>query len=137
MDEVREFILTMPFAIAQKLEIEHAADGVGIASMPLSDVVAFNDTAFQGMAIGIVADVAAGAATLAMTTADQFPLTGSVDTTITASTEGSRLTARAELRERDDTALVFDAIATVEAADGSHRPCGSAVVTMRIARPRR
>ncbi len=124
----------MPFATTMHLEIESATDGVGVVSMPLSDSVSYDGAAFAAMAVGVVADVAAGAATLSMLPPDQMTLTGRIDTTITASTVGTRLTARAELRERDDTTLIFDAVATVQGPDGKTTNCGTAVITMRVPR---
>lgn len=135
LNEIRQTILVMPFAITMQLEIEQAGDGIGVVSMPLSDAVSFNETAFAGMAIGIVADVAAGAATLAIMPPGEMALTGAVDTKVTASTIGSRLSARAELRERTHGSLVYDATVTVHGRDGGQRTCGTAVVTMFIPTP--
>lgn len=136
LDQVRETILSMPFAQSMKLDIESAGDGVGTVSMPLSAAVTHDGRAFAAFAIGTVADVAAGAATLLTLPPDEMALTAGIDANITASTVGSRLIARAELRERDDTTLMFDAVVTVTGTDGQQRECGAAVITMRVARPR-
>ncbi len=136
LDEIRETILSMPFARVMQLDIEFAEGGVGIVSMPLTEAVTFDGSAFAGMAIGIVGDVAAGVATLAMTPPDEMALTGTVESSITGSTKGTRLSARAELRERSDTALIYDATVEVRGSGGELRQCGTAVVTMRVARPK-
>lgn len=137
LDEIRDTILVMPFAQAMQIELEFAEDGVGVASMPLNETVAYNGSAFAGLAIGIIGDVAAGAATLAMTPHDQMALTGAVNSVVTASTEGSRLTARAELRERSETALIYDAVVKVHPHAGEPTECGTVVVSIHVPRPRR
>lgn len=136
LDQVRETILSMPFAQGMKLEIESGGDGVGVVAMPLSDAVTFNGSAFAAMAVGALADMAAGAATLATLPMDQLALTAAIDSTITASTAGDRMIAVAELRERDETRLVFDSVISVQHDRGEPRECGRAVITMRVARPR-
>lgn len=136
LDETRETILSMPFAQAMRLEIESAGNGVGVVSMPLTDVVTFNGTAFAAMAVGALADMAAGAATLMTLPVTEMALTSGIDSAVTASTAGERLSATASLRERDDTTLIFDAVVEVHPHDRESRICGTAVVTMRVARPR-
>lgn len=126
----------MPFVQAIDLEIESAGDGVAVVSIPLSDVVTYDGAAFAATAIGLVADMAAGAATLRTLPVGEMALTAGIDSKITASTRGDRLSAKAQLRERDDTQLVFDAVVTVSNADGEPKECGAGVVTMRVARPR-
>ncbi len=134
LDQVRETIGSMPFVQAVGLEVESADGGVAVVSIPLSDVVTYDGTAFAAIAIGLVADVAAGAATLRTLPLDEMALTAAVDSTMTASTMGDRLSARAQLRERDDTRLIFDAVVGVSSAGGEPRECGRGVVTMRVAR---
>ena len=77
------------------------------------DVVTYDGAAFAAIAVGLVADVAAGAATLRTLPVDAMALTAGVDSTMTASTRGDRLSARARLRERDETRLIFDAVVEV------------------------
>ncbi|MEL6893890.1 MAG: DUF4442 domain-containing protein [Actinomycetota bacterium] len=125
----------MPFVQAVGLEIESADEGVAVVSIPLSDVVTYDGTAFTAIAVGLVADVAAGAATLRTLPVDEMALTAGVDSTMTASTKGDRLSARAQLRERDDTRLIFDAVVTVSSVGAAPKECGRGVVTMRVARP--
>jgi acyl-coenzyme A thioesterase PaaI-like protein len=125
----------MPFVQAVGLQIESADDGVAVVSIPLSEVVTYDGAAFAAIAIGLVADVAAGAATLRTLPVDEMALTAAVDSTMTASTKGDRLSARAQLRERDETRLIFDAIVEVSSLRGEPRECGRGVVTMRVARP--
>lgn len=134
LDQVRETIGSMPFVQAVGLEVEFADEGVGVVSIPLSDVVTYDGTAFAAIAVGLVADVAAGAATLRTLPVDEMALTAGVDSTMTASTRGDRLSARARLRERDETRLIFDAIVEVSSVGREPRECGRGVVTMRVAR---
>jgi acyl-coenzyme A thioesterase PaaI-like protein len=82
--------------------------------------------------IGTVADIAAGAATLAMTPLDQMAYTSGIDSTITAKTQGTQLSARASLRERHGQKLTFDAVVWTHPTDGDPRQCGEATVTMHI-----
>jgi len=134
IEDIRKTILGMPFAQSMQLSIDQAGDGVGVASMPLSDAVTFDGAAFAALAIGTVADIAAGAATLAMTPPDQMAYTSGIDSTITAKTQGTRLSARASLRERHGQRLIFDAVVWAHQADGDPRQCGEATVTMHITR---
>ncbi len=124
----------MPFVQAVGLDIESADAGGAVVSIPLSDVVTYDGTAFAATAVGLVADMAAGAATLRTLPVDQMALTAAIDSTMTASTRGDRLSARAQLRERDDTRLIFDAVVEVSSSGGEPRECGRGVVTMRVAR---
>jgi len=134
IEDIRKTILGMPFAQSMQLSIDQAGDGVGVASMPLSDAVTFDGAAFAALAIGTVADIAAGAATLAMTPPDQMAYTSGIDSTITAKTQGTRLSARASLRERHGQRLIFDALVWTHPSDGDPRQCGEATVTMHITR---
>ena len=134
IEDIRKTILSMPFAQSMQLSIDQAGDGVGVASMPLSDAVSFDGAAFAALAIGTVADIAAGAATLAMTPPDQMAYTSGIDSTITAKTQGTRLSARASLRERHGQRLIFDALVWTHPSDGDPRQCGEATVTMHITR---
>jgi len=122
----------MDFARSMQLEIDDVDDGVGNASMPLSPAVTFDGAAFAAFAIGVVADVAAGAATLAVTPSDEMAYTLRIDSQITGSTRGTRLSAIAALRERIGERLVFDATIRAHRPDGTTRQCGTAVVTMQI-----
>jgi acyl-coenzyme A thioesterase PaaI-like protein len=97
-------------------------------------LVTYDGTAFAAIAVGLVADVAAGAATLRTLPVDVMALTAGVDSTMTASTRGDRLSARARLRERDETRLIFDAVVEVSSVGQEPRECGRGVVTMRVAR---
>ena len=92
----------MPLAYLMQIEIETVDDGVGVASLPLSDAVTFDGVAFDGvafvaLAVRTVADIAADAATLAMTPTDQRAYTTRIDSKVTASTRGIHLSARAHL----------------------------------------
>jgi len=91
--------------------------------------------AFAALAVGTVADIAAGAATLAMTPTDQMAYTTAIDSKVTSSTQGTRLSARAQLREQCGPRLVFDAIVHIHRRDGSSQPCGEASITMHITAP--
>lgn len=122
----------MPFTSSMHLEIERAERGVGVASIPLSDPVSYNDRAFTGFAVGAVADVAAGAATLATVPADRMVLTVRIDASITGSTVGSRLSARAEIRDVSDAGFVYDAVVSVHRADDKVRVCGTATITLKL-----
>ncbi|MCP5035001.1 MAG: hypothetical protein GY939_24615 [Actinomycetia bacterium] len=132
LDEIRETILAMPFAAAMQLDIEQAANGVGVVAMPLADSVSFNGRAFAGIAVAAVADVAAGAAAFSVIPREQMAFTGTVETTITASTEGSRVSASAQLRGRDGDEMVLDAAVRVQRTDGTWRECGSATITLHL-----
>ena len=80
-----------------QIEIETVDDGVGVASLPLSEAVTFDGVAFVALAVRTVADIAADAATLAMTPTDQRAYTTRIDSKVTASTRGIHLSARAHL----------------------------------------
>lgn len=134
LDQVQQVIRTMSFAQEMGITIDGAEDGVGKASMPLSDIVSYNGSAFAALAVGAVADVAAGAATLIALPPDVMPFTYGIDTKITAPTTGVRLSAVAELSESVDTKLIFDATVSVHSSDGELSVCGSAVITMNVPR---
>jgi len=87
----------MPLAYLMQIEIETVDDGVGVASLPLSDAVTFDGVAFVALAVRTVADIAADAATLAMTPTDQRAYTTRIDSKVNASTRGIHLSARAHL----------------------------------------
>ena len=79
----------MPLAYLMQIEIETVDDGVGVASLPLSDAVTFDGVAFVALAVRTVAvrtvaDIAAGAATVAMTPTDQMAYTTGIDSKVTS-----------------------------------------------------
>jgi hypothetical protein len=59
-------------------------------------------------------------------------LTRSIHTDITASTAGTKLSARSEVRVRNDDVLIFDSAVHVRRADDTWHPCGSAAITLHL-----
>ena len=131
LDEIRTTIGAMPFVEAMRIEIDAAGGGAGTASMPLHRDVSFDGQAFAGVAVATVADIAAGAAALAVIDREQMPFTVRVDSSMTASTLGDRLRAEATLRERDGARLVFDVVVRIERSS-DWLDCGTAAVTLRV-----
>ena len=132
IDEIRATILQMPFAQEAELEIELGTGDQGIASIPLSTAMTYDGSAFAAFAVGLIADVAAGASTLSVTPADQMALTAGIESRITSSTRCERLRATATRRERIGDRLIYDTVVDAVRADGSSRQCGDAVITMQI-----
>jgi uncharacterized protein (TIGR00369 family) len=130
LEQIRAHLAAMPFLDGLGMEIVAAADGAATAVLPLSRRVAWNDTAFAGAFVGLLADNAAGAAALAMLPADRAPVTIAVDLTVTGPTAGARLRADATLASHAGNTLVFTVV--VHAEDGAaSTACGVSLVHLR------
>jgi len=130
LEQIRAHLTAMPFLDGLGMEIVAAADGAATAVLPLSPRVAWNDTAFAGAFVGLLADNAAGAAALATLPADRAPVTIAVDLTVTGPTAGSRLRAVATLASQHGNTLVFTVVVHVE-DDTRSAACGVCLVNLR------
>ncbi len=135
LDEVRETILAMPFAQVMHFEITNCGDDTAAVSMPLSDAATHDGAAFSAPAVAALADAAAAAATLASLPPNQMAATTGIDVQVTASTRGTRLSARAVLHERIGSRLTFVVEVDAHRPDGSLRPCGTGAITIKVLDP--
>lgn len=127
---IRAHFARMPFAVDLGAEVVAAAGGAATVTLPLSTRVAWNEDAFAGAFVGLVADLAAGAAALGLLPVDRAPMTMAVDFTLTGPTTGSLLRAEATLAASHGNALAFSAVVRAEGARASVA-CGAALVTLR------
>jgi len=134
--EVQARFDEMPFARLLGVRVVDAGGGRATMTMPLAPSVAYTDGAFAGAYVGVLADLACGAAALAALPVDVLPVTVAVDATVTGSTAGSELRAQGTIAIHDGTRLVLHGVVEVGDPGGPFRPCGAAMVTLRAASAR-
>lgn len=134
LEEIRATFAAMPFAATVGLTIEAATPASASASIALGPATAWSADAFQAAYVGLVADLAAGAAALATVERRDMPLTTAVNVSLTGPTNGSRLRATATAASRSTTTLAYTVQIATDRASG---PCATALVTLRIASPSR
>ncbi len=132
LSEIRATIAAMPFAAQVGLTIESATPTSATAMITLGPATAWSADAFQAAYVGLVADLAAGAAALATVDRDDMPLTTALNVTLTGATKGTELRATATAASRNSSTLTY----TVEiCTDLAIRACATALVTLRVASP--
>lgn len=135
MEEIRARFVEMPFSRLLGVEVVDAADGFATMTMPLSPAVAWNDVAFAAAYVGLLADLACGAAAMSLLPADATLATNGVDFILTGATTGPILRAHGAVAVHDGPRLVLNAV--VEVGDGTtFATCGAAMVTLRATVPR-
>lgn len=133
LSEIRDTFAAMPFAAQVGLTVETATPAGATASIILGPATAWSPDAFQAAYIGLVADVAAGAAALATVGRDDMPLTTAVTTTITGPTHGTELRATATAASCSSSTLTYTVEISTDIATGA---CATALVTLRVATSR-
>lgn len=130
LSEIRATFAAMPFAEHVGLTIESATPASATAIITLGPATAWSVDAFQAAYVGLVADLAAGAAALATVKRDDMPLTTALTVTLTGTTRGTELRATATAASRSSSTLTYTVEISTEPAT---HVCATALVTLRVA----
>lgn len=130
IEEIRATFAAMPFAHQVGLTIEAATPTSATAVIALGPATAWSAEAFQAAYVGLVADLAAGAAALATVDRAEMPLTTALSITVTGATIGTQLRAVATPGSRSRGTLTYTVAISTD-RDGA--ACAQALVTLRVA----